>query len=349
MNSEWKEFLDAQGARFDDDSGELLGFSADGVVDPANTDIIADLSYLGVIRISGEDANDFLQGQTTNDVRKLDAGHGQLNGYCSPKGRLLASFLLLQREDATYMLVDRAILEPTLKRLKMFVLMSKVEMSEVSDEMAVAGVSGPNADTLLTTALGQVPASDYDASHADALSSMKLPGQPSRYLLLGDAAGMSELWKTLGDKVTAVGHASWRLTDIRAAIPSIHPDTVEAFVPQMVNMQAIEGVSFKKGCYPGQEIVARMQYLGKLKRRMYKATVAADSAPGPGDEIFSAASSSGQGAGKVVDARPSPDGGYELLAVIEIASAEQGGLRLGSDSGPELVLSELPYELEKAS
>jgi len=349
MNSQWKEFLDAQGARFDTENGELLGFTSDSV-DPDANDIIADLSYLGVIRINGEDTVNFLQGQTTNDVRKIDGGHGQFSGYCSPKGRLLANFLLLQRDDDFYMLMERAILEPTLKRLRMYVLMSKVEMTDVSDEMVVSAVAGPNAESLLTTALGKVPAEDYETRHEKGgLSSMKLPGQPSRYLLLGDADNMSELWQTLGDQITAVGHSSWKLTDIRAAIPSVHPETVEAFVPQMVNMQAIEGVSFKKGCYPGQEIVARMQYLGKLKRRMYRATVAMDSAPKAGDVIYSAASSSGQGAGKVVDAQPSPNGAYELLAVIEIASAEQGGLRIGSASGPELVLSELPYELEKAS
>jgi folate-binding protein YgfZ len=348
MNSQWKEFLDAQGARFVTETGELQGFAADNV-DPDANDIIADLSYLGVIRISGEDAVSFMQGQTTNDVRKIDTEHGQLSGYCSPKGRLLANFLLLQRDADIYMLMDRAILEPTLKRLKMYILMSKVEMIDVSDEMVVAGIAGPNATALLTTALGKVPAADYETGHAGGLSTMKLPGQPPRYLLLGDAAKLTELWQTLDDKVTAVGHGSWKLTDIRAAIPTVHPETVEAFVPQMVNMQAIEGVSFKKGCYPGQEIVARMQYLGKLKRRMYRATVTMDTAPKAGDEIFSAASSSGQGAGKIVDAQPSPNGGYELLAVIEIASAEQGGLRIGSESGPELVLSELPYELEKAS
>ena len=348
MNSQWKEFLDAQGARFEAQTSELLGFAAESI-DPDASDIIADLSFLGVIRISGEDAVNFLQGQTTNDVRKLDDSHGQLSGYCSPKGRLLANFLLLQRDADIYMLVDRAILEPTLKRLKMYILMSKVQMADVSDEICVVGVAGPNATDLLSTAQGNAPAADYETSHEGGLSNMKLPGQPPRYVILGDAAKMAELWQILGDQVTAVGHSTWKLTDIRAAIPTIHPQTVEAFVPQMVNMQAIEGVSFKKGCYPGQEIVARMQYLGKLKRRMYRATVTAESAPKPGDEVISAASSSGQGAGKVVDAQPSPNGGYELLAVIEIASAEQGGLRIGSESGPELVLSELPYELEKAS
>lgn len=348
MNTQWKEFLQNQNARFAD-SGELLDFSS-ASVDPGQSDILADLSYLGVIRIQGEDAIGFLQGQTTNDIRKIDAAKGQLNGYCSPKGRLLASFMLLQRDSDLYMILDRALLEATLKRLRMYVLMSKVEMTDVSEEMAVCGLAGPKAEQIFTHAVTNIGDEDYASVQKDTLSAMRLPGQTPRFLLLSDAATMIEYWNTLSTQAQAVGHDNWKLTDIRAAIPSIHPETVEAFVPQMVNLQAIEGVSFKKGCYPGQEIVARMQYLGKLKRRMYRATVKADAAPRPGDEIFSAGSSSGQGAGKLVDAQRSPDGeDFEILAVIEIASAEQHDLHLGSLDGPKLQLIDLPYPLEQAS
>ncbi|MBD3669547.1 MAG: folate-binding protein YgfZ, partial [Gammaproteobacteria bacterium] len=285
-------------------------------------------------------------GQSTNDVRKVDAGHGQLAGYCSPKGRLLASFQLIQRDGDYFMLMERDIMEATLKRLRMFVLMSKVTLDDVSDEFCVAAVAGPTIEAKLD----QAPAGDYEVTQVQGLSQMRLPGTPPRFLLLADADTLVTLWNQLDD-VTPVGQGNWKLTDIRAAVPFIQAETVEAFVPQMVNMQApaIEGVSFKKGCYPGQEVVARMQYLGKLKRRMYRGRVETDTAPKPGDSIFSEASSSGQGAGKVVDAQPSPLGGFELLAVIEIASAESGGLLVGSESGASLELSELPYELEKAS
>ncbi len=144
----------------------------------------------------------------------------------------------------------------------------------------------------------------------------------------------------------AVNADYWALLDVRAGIPTVYPETVEAFVPQMTNMQLVDGVSFTKGCYTGQEIVARMQYLGKLKRRMYLAHVDTAEPPKAGDPLFSPQNASGQGAGRVVDARPAPEGGYDLLAVAEIESAENGELHLVGDRGPLLQLQELPYSLD---
>jgi folate-binding protein YgfZ len=136
--------------------------------------------------------------------------------------------------------------------------------------------------------------------------------------------------------------------DIRAGIPNVFEDTVEAFVPQMANLQLVGGVSFTKGCYTGQEVVARMQYLGKLKRRMYHARVDAGQPPTPGTEVFSPSSDSGQGAGRIVDAAASPDGGYEVLAVLQISSADANDLQLGDIDGPALQLMELPYAFEQS-
>ncbi len=129
----------------------------------------------------------------------------------------------------------------------------------------------------------------------------------------------------------------WAWLDIMAGIPSVHPGTNEEFVPQMANLEVVGGVNFKKGCYPGQEIVARMQYLGKLKQRMYRAHFAGEVAPRPGDAIY-APDFPGQSAGTVVEAQPSPDGGYDLLAVIQISSADAGELHFGSETGPRLTL-----------
>jgi hypothetical protein len=142
------------------------------------------------------------------------------------------------------------------------------------------------------------------------------------------------------------GAEFWSLMDIRAGVPNIFEDTVEAFVPQMANLQLIGGVSFTKGCYTGQEVVARMQYLGKLKRRMYRAHVDSTQAPARGAEVFSPSSESGQGAGRIVDVAASPDGGYEVLAVIQISSAGADDLRLVDAEGPALRLLDLPYQFE---
>jgi folate-binding protein YgfZ len=170
-----------------------------------------------------------------------------------------------------------------------------------------------------------------------------MPGNPLRFEILGPVTSVSDLWKRLADGGAVPANTDrWNLLDIRAGIPTVYAATVEAFVPQMTNMQLVEGVSFTKGCYTGQEVVARMQYLGKLKRRMYRAEVATDRCPHPGDELFSGASESGQGTGKVVAAAPIGDGRCELLAVVEISAVEQGNVRLG-EAGPELEFRELPY------
>lgn len=347
MNSEWKSYLESQSAIFDN-QGHLVSHYGNKGIDPDQHTILADLSHLGIIRVQGEDAMSFLQGQTTNDISKLDTANGHLNGYCSPKGRLLASFYIIMRDDAYYIIVEHTLLAAALKRLQMFIMMSKVKMDDVSDEFVLTGISGSDSSSLLANACSTLPDTVYATTQDDTYTVFKLPGA-QRYLIFSTVSAAISLWNSLGDGTTKAGYQSWKLTDIRAAVPTIYEETIEAFVPQMVNMQALQGVSFKKGCYTGQEIVARMQYLGKLKRRMFRGSVDSDNPVVPGMAIFAAGSTSGQGAGKIVDAQASSKGSYEFLAVIEIASAEAGGLCLESENGAVIKLHELPYSLEQAS
>jgi folate-binding protein YgfZ len=151
-----------------------------------------------------------------------------------------------------------------------------------------------------------------------------------------------KLWDTLNVRGAPVGESAWRLLEIKAGLPAIFAGTSELFVPQMTNLHLINGVSFTKGCYPGQEIVARMQYLGTLKRRMYLGHVDTDQQASPGDSLFTSADQE-QAIGRVVDAQPHPDGGQSLLAVIQIKLAEAGDIHLGSADGPLVVLEPLPY------
>jgi folate-binding protein YgfZ len=159
---------------------------------------------------------------------------------------------------------------------------------------------------------------------------------------------MKALWPKLADKANETDPELWSLLDIRSGIPTIYSGTVESFVPQMANMQLVDGVNFDKGCYVGQEVVARMKYLGSLKRRMYLAKTDAPTQPQPGDELYSTTKTeSGQGAGKVVTSAASPQGGYELLAVIDNNHIETDQLHLESDSGPTIDIIPLPYEFEE--
>ncbi len=340
MNDQWKQFLESRSATIDDQ----------GVRFPTSEGLPAcalfDLSHLGLIRVSGDDAEGFLQGQLTNDVREATDHHWQLSGYCTAKGRLLAAFLLFRRDGAYYLQTPRERVQPVIDRLRMFVLMSKVTIEDASDTLVRVGLAGDCAPEVLAPLFPRLPAATGDAASADGVTALRLAGDLPRYELIGEPETMSQLWERLAERAEPANPDLWELLEIRAGVPSVRDGTVEAFVPQMLNLELIDGVSFTKGCYTGQEVVARMKYLGKLKRRMYLAHVDCGE-PRPGDEIFSIHSASGQGAGRVVDARPAPEGGHDLLAVLEIATREQGDLHLGDADGPKLTFPEQPYPLEQ--
>lgn len=303
---------------------------------------ITNLSHLGLIKLSGADTRTFLQGQVTNDVNEVTATHAQINSYCSPKGRMLGSFWLFQRDDDLYMQLPKERLDPTLKRIGMFVLRSAVTLSDESDTLLRFGLAGECSAKMLQNAPEQPWATHTEAE----ITTMRLPGDRPRFEVIGPADAIAALWTGVAEKATVTDPGFWTLMDIRAGLPTVFDETIEAFVPQMANLQLIGGVNFKKGCYTGQEVVARMQYLGKLKRRMYRTRLDVASAPAPGTEVFSPSNDSGQGAGRVVDAAASPDGGFEALVVLQISSAESGDLHLGAADGPALELLPLPYAFE---
>jgi len=303
---------------------------------------ITDLSGLGLIRAGGADVRDFLQGQLSNDIHAVSPERGQLSSYCSPKGRMLGNFRVFQRGEDLFLQVPKELLAPIHKRLSMFVLRSQVTLSDASEELARFGLSGTCAADLLPF----VPQGDHDTLSRNEITVLRLPGDTPRFEVIGPAEQLAPIWQDALGEATQTGGDFWRLMDIRAGIPTVYEETVEAFVPQMANLQLINGVSFTKGCYTGQEVVARMQYLGKLKRRMYRARVDTDTPPAPGTEVFSPSSESGQGAGRIVDAAPSPEGGFEVLCVLQISSAEAGDMRLGDAEGPVLELLPLPYAFD---
>ncbi|MEJ2406356.1 MAG: folate-binding protein YgfZ [Candidatus Thiodiazotropha sp.] len=348
MNGEWQGFLEQGGASIAE--GEVRDFGAPdterGLALEADT--LCDLSHDALIRVTGDDSSTFLQGQFTNDIREVSDSHHQLSSYCSPKGRILALFRVFKRQGAVYLQLPKSLLEPTLKRLRMFVLMSKVELTDASEELARFSLSGPNAEALLAGQLGDIPSEVDAATTSNGITVLRLTGVHPRFNLYGETQPMQQLWQGLsGDGARAIGSEAGRLQDIHAGIPTVQPDTIEAFVPQMLNLQLIKGVNFKKGCYTGQEVVARMQYLGKLKRRMYLLHSDNDTPPGIGDETYSPASASGQGAGKIVSVAQSAEGGYDILAVAEISSADGGELYLDEQYHNRLHMLELPYSVEQ--
>ncbi len=332
MNSEWKSFLET--------------LSADGASSFPECGL-CDLSHLGLLRVSGEDAANFLQGQFTNDIKALNDQRSQMSAYCTPQGRMLANFRLFQQGADYFIQLPLERLKPFLKRLSMFILMAKVKIEDVSGQRVRIGLTGACAEALLQGQFSQLPAQPGAVCHEGDTTILRLPGAEPRFEIIAPTGQAISVWNHCASEASPADADYWALQDIHAGIGSVLDATAEAFVPQMINLQLVDGVSFDKGCYVGQEVVARMKYLGKLKRRMYLARVNSDQPPQPGDELHATTGGeSGQGTGKVVDARPSPDGGYELLAVIEDAAVERGDISVGSGTGGKLELLELPYALE---
>ena len=290
-------------------------------------DFAAPLTDWAALAVTGEDAAAFLHGQFTNDVQALPVGGAQWNGWCSPKGRLLATFVLARRAEGYLMLLPRDIAPAIAKRLGMFVLRSKVKIRDATAELGLAGIAGESA--LRSTG---APSAAMTSIEADGRTVIALD---ARRAFLVAPAGASL------DGIPRGSEDDWRREMILAGIPVITAPTQDAFVPQMANFELVGGVSFRKGCYPGQEIVARTQYRGILKRRMALAHVEAPARPAPGESVYSPLFA-GQAAGTVVDAAPAPEGGFDLLAVAQLESLEDGRLALGSPEGPALRIVSRP-------
>jgi folate-binding protein YgfZ len=344
MKTQWKNFLDDDaGAEFSGDIAEHYG-NPEREREIAVTGLVfADLGHLGVISAHGKDATAFLQGQFSNDINAVDHGHSQLSAYCTPKGRILGVFRLFRRGDTFYLRLPREIIEELLQRLRRYVLRAEVTLEDATDNFIRIGITGKDAAGELAGALGALPEQPGEVIHTQDLSVLRVPGIHPRFEVYAlSFAAAKRLWDTLNVRGAPVGRAAWQLTEILAGLPNVYASTTEQFIPQMLNLQLIDGVNFRKGCYPGQEIVARTQYLGALKRRMYAGRIATDTPPLPGDSLYTATDST-QATGHLVDAQPHPDGGYAALAVLQIAAAEAGDLHLASSDGPAFSLEALPY------
>jgi len=291
------------------------------------TNGVATLSHWGVIRARGADAASFLHGQLTNDMLHLGSGRAVPAGFCSAKGRLQASFLVWAGQaDEILLACSASVLAPTLKRLSMFVLRAQCKLSDASHELPLHGLMGEAA----AAAGGDVQ--PWACRHLGAATLIRLPdvqGVPRAMLAGAAPAG-----------VPALELDRWRWLEVNSGVPVVEAATVDQFVPQMVNFEVIGGVDFKKGCYPGQEVVARSQYRGTLKRRMFLFDVAGQASAG--QELFHS-SDPGQPAGMVANAAPSPNGGASMLCEVKLAALTSGSLHLGSVDGPLLVRRALPY------
>lgn len=343
MISSWQDFLAQQGACIIE--GRVLDFGkpAEELAAAQNGTVMADLSQLGLLAFAGEDTAEFLQSQFTNDVRGLSADGAAWNGYCSPKGRMLANFLMWKSGTDTCLQMSGDIREAVLKRLKMFILRSKVTARDATDEGVRLVLAGPQAAGALANAGLALPEGTMKTRANEQGLTVRIGAD--KFVLAVAPEKAPAVWAVLAKYATPVGTAVWDWLRLSNGIPMIVAATQEEFVPQMVNWEVLGGVSFQKGCYPGQEIVARTQYLGKLKRRMYLAHLDSQEAPAAGDNLYTP-DMEGQASGMVVNAAPAPGGGFDLLAVAQIESvAANQPIHWKAPDGPVLSLKAQPYAL----
>ncbi|PHV17836.1 folate-binding protein YgfZ [Janthinobacterium sp. BJB1] len=364
MNN-WNQFLAAQGARPVPPEGApdstvpatvapIADFGQSLTVPQLQNGFVAAITDQGLIGINGDEAASFLHGQLTNDVEHLNQEQVRLAGYCTPKGRLLASFLMWRNATTIYLQLPRAIQPAIQKRLQMFVLRAKAKLHDASldaGNQVVLGLGGKQAGAALSAIFPVLPATPFSKVEQASGTLLRVADAfgSARYQWLTSATTARDAWPQLAERLAKGGYDCWQLSDIHAGIPQITAATQEQFVPQMVNFELLGGVNFKKGCYPGQEIVARSQYLGKLKRRTTLVSIA-DASAVAGGELF-AVSDPDQPCGMVVNAAPNGDGGVDALVEMKLGaiaegSSATGAVRYGTAQGAHVQFLSMPYVLD---
>lgn len=342
MIPSWRETLQSHGAVLGDGAVAHFGDPAGELAAVRDATVLADLSHYGLIGFAGEEAQTFLHALITNDLRGLGPDKAVFAAHLSPKGRMLANFLVMRRDADVLLLLPAALREAIQKRLSMYILRAKVKARDASDEWVRLGVNGPAAAGLVSETLGlAAPTGIMAMTHATDAFALCL-GE-GRYDLFARPEQAAAVWRALAAQARPVGAPAWDWLLINAGVPTVLPATQDHFVPQMANMERLGGVSFQKGCYPGQEIVARSQYLGKVKRRLFLAHL--DASAQPGDELY-AAEPVDQAAGIIANAAPAPGGGWDVLAVALAPSVEAGDVRLKARDGAALAFRPLPYPVE---
>jgi folate-binding protein YgfZ len=312
-----------------------------------NNNIVCNLSHLGLLEVSGPDALTFLQGQVTNDVKLLTmSNNAHLSGYCNPKGRLLALFLAFYHQDHFHLQFSRELLEPIMKRLKMYVMRSKVEIKDVSESIVKFGVNGPNATSILASHFTDIPSQDYEFTNLENGVILKLPatGNDARFEVFTSVEHATGIFNMLKERCQLVEKPYWDWLEIQAGMPEIVAATQEQFVPQMLNLDILNGINFKKGCYTGQEIVARTHYLGSVKRRTYLAEIVTKETPKAGDKVVDGTQNE---VGQIVRVAANKTNGFDALIETRIDAALAGNISWNSGAIKIAIkFKDLPYSLE---
>jgi hypothetical protein len=329
MNEAWQAFLD----RFPTESN------------PSADHGLCALPGYGLIKVSGEDAETFLHGQATCDVKALKPGRSTQGAFCTPKGRVIANFRLLRSEQGFYLILAADLAATVYKRLRMYMLRSKVAVDDLTPNRGLLGLIGAGFEPELE-ALGVALPEEPD-SWVEGGDHFALRLGDGRTLVAAAADTTARFGAALLEKLAPLNADAWRLRNIEAGVPEVGEAVTEEFLPQMLNLDLLGGVGFKKGCYTGQEIVARTHYLGQLKRRMFRLRGQGGAAVAPGDLIYDVATETEpRNVGQVVSVAAEGPASQQVLAVIGLEYAQSQSLRLLKPDGPAVEWLPLPYSLD---
>jgi len=299
--------------------------------EPINS--LCELLHYGLVRVSGPDAKAFLQGQCTIDLEQVTQSNARLGAFCNPKGRVV-TLALFYLQDADYCLrMPKAQIEPILERLGRYILRARVTLTHEVDLLGI-GLAGPETRVVFEDCGIDPPSNHYESVHCQLGTIIRVPGDPERFEVYATQAQIHRL----RHKHPALSQADcWDLLNIRAGVPEVYPAASELFIPQMLDLEGLGGISFTKGCYTGQEIVARTQYLGNLKRRLVRARIAHGHQPGPGDGLVCQRDSVEQNAaGHILTSAADEGGGFEVLAVVQVSALERDDVNLVTAQGQRL-------------
>jgi len=337
MTNAWPNILSQRGALIDA-AGNLCFEPPSAPVGASLVPLLQEASIL----VHGEDAESFLQGQLSNDIGQVSATQGQPAAYCTPKGRVLATFSVWPHDSGYVLRLPSELAESMRKRLQIYVLRARVRLEDISDRVALLGLAGPQSVSRFRTEFGVAPVAPFDVVRIEDFTAMALPGQ--RIELAVSRASATSIWDRLvAAGCTPAGQAEWDAPAISSGAATVLAATSDQFIPQMLNLELIGGIAFDKGCYPGQEIVARSQYRGQVKRRLRRFASVQPAQPGA-----SLCTDDGSPAGTVVNIATVPGGSYELLAVTAL-DASHIRLHLADLRDSILQPLPLPYELPESA
>ena len=351
LDPQWLEFLSSQNAELDS-SGQIVTFGQAELERflIKNGPVLTSLTHQGLIKVSGSDAVSFLQGQLTTDIHQVSEQQAQLSAYCDPKGQVLAVFLVFKYQDNLYLNFNQSLKDAIFKRLSMFVMRSDVQLTDVSGQLIHIGFAGEFGDLDIQRRLNTKIKNAYETGYIQEegmknVCVVKVPGPYHKYDLFGPVDQMQKVWQSLRSNADVTNTYDWNLLNITAGIPDITEQTSAQFLAQFLNLDKLDAIDFKKGCFPGQEMIARVHYRGKVTKRMFRIRCEAPLDLKAGETLFLIDDEEKNHKLTVITANPNIFEGTLCLAVGTLKTLEAIDSNLTTKSGDPAFIEPLPYSV----